>query len=137
MVSSCGCNPGLVVWFLKQALVNIAKDTGHPLETEPQTQEEWACLMRDLDVKGVHIAERDTQVTNLVRKPDEFWNTWSVEGMLEEGLRQPSEVGWGTCEDKIPSDGLEHKMGSKCGIYLKDPGMKKRVKSWCPTLGPQ
>ena len=92
--------------------------------------------MRDLGVKGLHVAERDTQITNLVRKPNEFWNTWSIEGCLEEGLKQPSEVGWGTCEGKLPSDGFEHKTGCRSAIYLKDPGMKKRVNSWCPTLGP-
>jgi homospermidine synthase len=27
-VSCCGANPGMVSWFVKQALVNLAKDTG-------------------------------------------------------------------------------------------------------------
>lgn len=31
-VSTCGANPGMVSWLLKQALVNIAKDTGYPME---------------------------------------------------------------------------------------------------------
>lgn len=37
-VSCCGANPGMVSWFVKQALVNLAKDTGHPLEHEPKTK---------------------------------------------------------------------------------------------------
>ena len=31
VVSSCGCNPGLVSWFLKQALINITNGTGFKL----------------------------------------------------------------------------------------------------------
>lgn len=55
-------------------------------------------LMKNLGIKGIHVAERDTQITNEVRPPGEFWNTWSVEGFLAEGLGQPCEVGWGTHE---------------------------------------
>jgi len=28
----CGANPGMVSWFVKQALINLAKDTDYPLE---------------------------------------------------------------------------------------------------------
>src|SRR5216683_6090758 len=28
-VSCCGANPGMVSWFVKQALINLANDTGH------------------------------------------------------------------------------------------------------------
>ena len=31
-ITSCGANPGMVSWFVKQALINLAKDTGYPLE---------------------------------------------------------------------------------------------------------
>ena len=34
--------------------------------------------MMGLGVKGVHIAERDTQKSHGGRKEGEFWNTWSV-----------------------------------------------------------
>ena len=33
-ISCCGANPGMVSWFVKQALLDIAKDTGHAF-TEP------------------------------------------------------------------------------------------------------
>ena len=52
----------------------------------------------NLGVKGLHIAERDTQITNELRPYDEFWNTWSIDGFLSEGLYQPAELGWGTHE---------------------------------------
>jgi len=50
----------------------------------------------NLGVKGIHVAERDTQATDLKRNPKEFWNTWSVDGFISEGIYQPSELGWGT-----------------------------------------
>ena len=40
--------------------------------------------MMTLGVKGIHIAERDTQkCNNMTRKEGEFWNTWSVEGFID------------------------------------------------------
>ena len=60
----------MVSWLVKQALVNIAKDTGFPLEQEPKTKAEWALLMKNLGVKGVHIAERDTQRCNQLKPAD-------------------------------------------------------------------
>lgn len=95
-ISCCGANPGMVSWFVKQALINLAKDMDYTISEEPQTRKEWGILMRDLGVKGIHIAERDTQRANIVRPPKEFWNTWSVDGFISEGFYQPSELGWGT-----------------------------------------
>jgi homospermidine synthase len=31
-ISCCGANPGMVSWLVKQALINLARDTGYPLE---------------------------------------------------------------------------------------------------------
>ena len=68
-VSCCGANPGMVSWFVKQALINIAKDTGKFVK-KPNTNAEWAKLMMDLGVKGVQIAERDTQRSTKIRPFD-------------------------------------------------------------------
>ncbi|TIU43056.1 MAG: homospermidine synthase, partial [Mesorhizobium sp.] len=65
-----------------------------------------------------------------------FWNTWSVEGFISEGL-QPAELGWGTHENWMPKNGKKHKHGSKAAIYLEQPGANTRVRSWCPTPGAQ
>ena len=68
-VSCCGANPGMVCWLVKQALLNIAKDTGFKIESALKTRKEWGQLMMDLGIKGIHIAERDTQVTGEIRPP--------------------------------------------------------------------
>ena len=60
-VSCCGANPGMVSWFVKQALLNVAGDVGLKFK-EPKTREEWGKLAKKLGVKGIHIAERDTQI---------------------------------------------------------------------------
>src|ERR1700722_20292412 len=57
-VSCCGANPGMVSWFVKQALLNVAKDVGLKFK-EPKTREEWGQLSKKAGVKGIHIAERD------------------------------------------------------------------------------
>ncbi len=134
-VSCCGANPGMVSWFVKQALVNLAADTNVKTK-EPTTQAGWAKLAHRLGVKGIHIAERDTQRARQPKPMDVFVNTWSVEGFLSEGM-QPAELGWGTHEKWMPENGRRHKKGSRAAIYLLQPGANTRVRSWCPTPGPQ
>jgi homospermidine synthase len=134
-VSCCGANPGMVSWFVKQALVDIATDTGVKFD-EPSSQKDWAKLMKKVGVKGIHIAERDTQRAKEPKPMDEFWNTWSVEGFLSEGF-QPAELGWGTHETWKPKNAKEHKKGCRAAIYLEQPGASTRVRTWCPTPGPQ
>ncbi|MBX6425434.1 MAG: homospermidine synthase [Variibacter sp.] len=130
-VSCCGANPGMVSWFVKQALLNIANDLGIKTE-EPRTREEWARLMQRVGVKGIHIAERDTQRAKNPKPMDVFVNTWSVEGFLSEGM-QPAELGWGTHEKWMPENARTHKTGCGAAIYMLQPGANTRVRSWTPT----
>jgi len=134
-VSCVGANPGMVSWFVKQALVNIAKDTG-VFEKEPETRAQWGALAHKLNIKGIHIAERDTQRARHPKPNNVFVNTWSVEGFVSEGL-QPAELGWGTHEKSLPVIGRTHNGGCGAAIYLLSPGANTRVRSWTPTPGPQ
>jgi homospermidine synthase len=136
-VSCCGANPGMVSWFVKQALINLAGEVGHKFNV-PGTDDRagWTRLMRDLGVKGIHIAERDTQRSKNPKPMNVFVNTWSVEGFLSEGL-QPAELGWGTHEKWLPENGRLATIGTRAGAYLLQPGANTRVRSWCPTPGPQ
>jgi homospermidine synthase len=128
-----GANPGLVSHLVKQALLNIAKDTG--VETQvPADRAAWAKLAQTLGIKVIHVAERDTQVANIPKQPNEFVNTWSVDGFVAEGA-QPAELGWGTHEKHFPADGGRHKSGSRCAIYLNRPGASTRVRTWTPAAG--
>jgi homospermidine synthase len=128
-----GANPGLVSHLVKQALLNIAKDTG--VETSvPTARAGWAKLAQRLGIKVMHIAERDTQVANVPKATNEFVNTWSIDGFVSEGA-QPAELGWGSHEKHFPADGSRHKAGSGCAIYLNRPGASTRVRTWTPKAG--
>ena len=92
--------------------------------------------MQQLGVKGIHIAERDTQRAKSPKPRGVFVNTWSVEGFISEGL-QPSELGWGTHEKALPMEGRRHESGCGAAIYLSRPGAGTRVRSWTPTADSQ
>jgi homospermidine synthase len=128
-----GANPGLVSHLVKQALLNIAKDTGRSIDI-PGSRAAWAQLAQKLGIKVMHIAERDTQVTDVPKEANEFVNTWSVDGFVSEGA-QPAELGWGTHERHFPHDGGRHKSGSGCAIFLNRPGASTRVRTWTPAAG--
>ncbi len=134
-VSCCGANPGMVSWFVKEALVQLANDSGRRIAM-PETREDWALLMQGLGVKGIHVAERDTQKSTRHKKIGSFVNTWSVEGFISEGF-QPAELGWGTHETWEPEDSHRHDTGCQAAIWIARPGAITRVHSWCPTAGPQ
>jgi homospermidine synthase len=129
-----GANPGLVSHFVKRALLNIAKDTGVKVK-KPADRAGWAALAQQLGIKVIHIAERDTQVSPIPKQVGEFVNTWSIDGFISEG-GQPSEMGWGSHEKKLPHDGARHKFGCQSAIYLNRPGLTTRVRTWTPIEGP-
>ncbi len=129
-----GANPGLVSHFVKQALVDLARDSGLS-DAPPKTRRDWALLAQRLGIKVIHIAERDTQVAELPKEPGEFVNTWSIDGFISEGS-QPAELGWGTHERHFPKDARRHDFGGGSAIYLLRPGAATRVRSWTPLEGP-
>lgn len=102
-----GANPGLVSHFVKQALLNLRSDIFGVSQPIPQTRQQWAKLCADLGVKTIHIAEHDTQIAKLPKRPGEFVNTWSIDGLIGEGC-QPAELGWGTHKLSFPPEGQRH-----------------------------
>ena len=109
-----GANPGLVSHFVKQALVDLARDTG--LATAPRpSRADWARLAERLGVKAIHIAERDTQVVDRSRRSRANSSTpGRSTGFVSEGS-QPAELGWGTHERHFPPDGRRHDFGCERG----------------------
>jgi homospermidine synthase len=128
-----GVNPGLASHWVKQALLNIAHDTGVNFET-PETKDEWARLAQLLNISVIQCAERDTQAINPPKRIDEFVNTWSIDGFVSEGI-QPAELGWGSHEKHEPSDGRHHDFGCDAAIYLERPGVQTQVYGWTPREG--
>ena len=130
-----GANPGIISHFLKEALLNVARDVGYAVG-ELVSMNDWAHLAQGLGIKVIHIAERDTQTSAIPKRMDEFVNTWSIDGFCSEG-NQPSELGWGTHEKNMPYDGRKHTFGCDSAIYLEQPGFMTKVRSWTPTAKAQ
>lgn len=131
-----GANPGLVSHFTKTGLLDIAANV---IRTKPDMvqREEIERAMSDqmfnhlaylLGVRVIHISEIDTQVSSIAVPQDVFLNTWSVEGLYEEGT-SPAELGWGTHERTLPIDACEHQNGAKNQICMKRFGIDTWVKS--------
>ncbi|MFM8383989.1 MAG: saccharopine dehydrogenase NADP-binding domain-containing protein [Actinomycetota bacterium] len=133
-----GANPGLVSHLVKKSLVDIAtralKEGKVSSDVETAlVNENYQSLAHALNVKVIHISERDTQVTNKPKQWGEFVNTWSVEGFYEEGVA-PAELGWGTHEKSLPTNAYEHPSGPKNQIAIAQPGATTWVRSWVPNF---
>ena len=129
-----GANPGLISHLVKEALLEIARRKKLKV-AKPASREEWANLAKRVGTKVIHVAEHDTQIANVPKRPGEFVNTWSIPGFCGEGS-QPAELGWGSNEKRLPKDAKRHKVGPKCAIYLDQPGCVTQVRSWTPIGGP-
>ena len=141
-----GANPGMVSHLVKQALVDItnqllsdgkAGSRASALQSALDA-EQFNVLAQLTGTKVIHIAERDTQISNVPKETNEFCNTWSVEGFYEEGVA-PAELGWGTHEKWMPANAHAHTDdGPRNQICIAQPGMETWVRSWVPsgdTLG--
>lgn len=141
-----GANPGMVSHLVKQALVDItnqllsdgkAGSRASALQSALDA-EQFNVLAQLTGTKVIHIAERDTQISNVPKETNEFCNTWSVEGFYEEGVA-PAELGWGTHEKWMPANAHAHNDdGPRNQICIAQPGMETWVRSWVPsgdTLG--
>ena len=136
-----GTNPGLISHFVKQGLLDIAaralRGRGMTARRRRQLErfvddEDFAQLCRELGVKVIHCSERDTQRAALPTAPDEFVNTWSVQGLWEEAIA-PAELGWGTHEKRLPPMALRPRSGPRNQIILRQMGLNTFVRSWVPS----
>ena len=137
-----GANPGLVSHWTKQAMRDLATrgltegviESGSVRALESAlAAREYNQVARLLDVKVIHIAERDTQVTDRPKGENEFVNTWSVDGLYEEGVA-PAELGWGTHERRMPVGAFQHSgEGPGNQLALAQMGCKTWVRSRVPS----
>jgi homospermidine synthase len=135
-----GANPGLISHWTKQGLVDIAERGLDEKKFVGALAEEirhhlmmgqFNYLAMKMGVKVIHCSERDTQITNVPKRPNEFVNTWSIEGFREEGTTT-AEMGWGTHETWMPPLAYTHSTGPKNQICLARMGMNTYVASWVP-----
>jgi len=146
-----GANPGLVSHFTKRALVEIgskmlerniqselklsnAAFENIIADAEAGVQGAFAKLAQATGTKVIHIAERDTQITDKPKEVGEFVNTWSIEGFYEEGTA-PAELGWGTHERRLPEYAYFPDGGPGNQVFISKPGIRTFVHSWVPAGG--
>ncbi|MFZ5954439.1 MAG: saccharopine dehydrogenase C-terminal domain-containing protein [Candidatus Dependentiae bacterium] len=134
-----GANPGLVSHFTKQALIDLAQQLLKDDKADKKIELEAALsnnhfprLSLLTQTKVIHISERDTQIINKPKQVNEFVNTWSIEGLIEEGMA-PAELGWGTHEKMLPKGAHTHNHGPQNQILLSSMGMNTLVRSWVPS----
>lgn len=131
-----GANPGLISHIAKQAILDVAEKVNNEPPQIPATQEEWAKLVKDLNIVTLHIAERDTQFSSQMRQSDEYVNTWSVAGLLDESLEHTG-FSWGTHEYELPGQIVKkiEKTDNYRFIQLTKYGADTKVKSWIDEQG--
>lgn len=136
-----GTNPGLISHFAKRGLLDIAARAAQERSMRRSERQRLERLMADgafaelsraLGVKVIHCSERDTQRATLPTAPDEFVNTWSVEGLWEEAVA-PAELGWGTHEKRLPPLAVRPRRGPGNQIILPQMGLNTWVRSWVPS----
>lgn len=135
-----GANPGLISHFTKQGLIDIGESLIADQKVKGAAAEKIAHLLASrqfnrlsqaVGVKVIHCSERDTQITNLPKRVDEFVNTWSIEGFREEGTTTV-EMGWGTHEKTLPKNAFQHQQGPQNQICLAQMGINTWVRTWVP-----
>ncbi len=135
-----GANPGLVSHFAKHALKEICEKILHSKPQDPRaldiskalSERNFRQMAKLAGVKVVHVSERDTQIASSPKRFNEFVNTWSIEGLYEEGVA-PAEMGWGTHERTLPPGAATFQDGPKNEICLASLGANTMVRSWVPS----
>lgn len=136
-----GANPGLVSHFTKQALSEIAEAVlrdglladRHEQIAAALAEGRFNVLAQLLEVRTIHVAERDTQISDRPKEVGEFVNTWSVDGFYEEGVA-PAEMGWGTHEKTLPELARTHQgEGPRNQICYAQMAHKTLVRSTVPS----
>ncbi len=142
-----GANPGFISHLVKKGLSDILHEKVIPSPMVSNAEKDrlllyhennyFNLLAQTMGLNVVHISERDTQITGRPKRPNEFVNTWSVEGFIEEGVAQ-AELGWGTHEKTLPHNALTHATGNKSQIALNTRGLATLMRSWIksgPIIG--
>ncbi len=132
-----GANPGLVTHFAKKAILEVARSMQGEI-TVPCQQDEWGKLAEENNVIALHIAEQDTQRSAKKHLENEYVNTWSIDGFLEEATENVG-FAWGSHEMDPPEDQglIKTSLNThKCRVIeLKKMGAETQIKSWAPNAG--
>ncbi len=127
-----GANPGLVSHFAKHAVLDIAKKVGVVKENKDAVN--WGQLAQELGITTIHISEKDTQCAAKPRNNNEYVNTWSVKGFLEE-IAEFAIFAWGSHENELEENIVRRRENTDKlrMIELGITGGATLVNSWVPS----
>lgn len=133
-IISMGCNPGCVSIWVKIGIIELWKRKKNNDDYQNKT---FAQMAHELGIQTIHISERDTQISNIKKKQNEYCNTWSkyAESYYEE-LLGCVEASWGTHENQNYynmniinyNNGNNYLIWKKIGAYVN-------AQSWVPIYG--
>jgi homospermidine synthase len=118
-----GANPGLVSHLVKQALLNLAGDLRMDA-TVPSERESWARLAARLQVKVIHVSERDHQ-TSRVHKRNGNSSTLVGGGLLRR-VAATDRTRLGHAERSWPQDAREYGFGCGAASISTDRAWPRR-----------
>ncbi len=130
-ISCCGANPGMVSWFVKQALINLSADLGAEGrrtevarglgEARGENRRQGRAYRR-----ARHAAGQASEAAQCLRQ-HLVDRGFSVGGHAAGRARLGHAREMGAGQRRLPQAG--------CGaaIYLNQPGANTRVRSWTPT----
>ena len=124
-IVSMGCNPGNVSIWTKFGLLKIADEKKIKIENK-----DYNVISKEIGLQTLHISEKDTQISSIPKKINEYCNTWSmsIKSYFGEGL-SCLEISLGTHEPKIEKNIVYNDnsfiISSKIGIY-------SYAQSWIP-----
>lgn len=135
-VISHGANPGLISSFAKQALLDsgayvVRANKMMPIKIKEiekaLADENFAQLAQLLQIRTIHISERDSQKMSRRKRKNEFINTWSVIEFINEST-STIEFAWGNHEQEKP---LDSNIADNT-IFISEMAARMKLKSWVP-----
>ena len=121
----CGANPGMVSWFVKQALLDVAAEVGLKVE-EPQDPRRLGAADATRRRQG-HPHRRARHPARARRQSRAACSSTPgrSKGFCSEGL-QPAELGWGTHEKMMPANAAPARLRLRCRD-LSDPAGRRHA----------
>ncbi len=138
-----GMNPGLISHFTKRGIKNVADQVLNTANDrkiiniklkilkKAYVTDDFPMMAYLLKLETIHCSEKDTQISTVKRKPNEFMNTWGAYSFYGEGI-DPVQLGYGNHEKKIMGSIHPPKNLEQNQIFLPVRGLDLQLESYVP-----
>ena len=137
-VSCCGANPGMVSWFVKQALLNLAARPRRRRPTSRRRREDWARADAARSASRASTSPSATPSAPATPKPMRRVRQHLVGRGLRLGGHAAGRARLGHAREvDAGRTAARTRPAASAAIYLMQPGANTRVRSWTPTAQAQ